>query len=88
LGGADAVSPPLAVERAMQVKEVLLRTMNKEYSWLRRRRFWDHASRTTAESARWRCLGIRAWWICAGSTVSATDAGEEIERIWALYRER
>lgn len=27
--------PPRAVERAMQVKEVLLRAMNKEYSWLR-----------------------------------------------------
>lgn len=27
--------PPKAVERAMQVKEVLLRAMNKEYSWLR-----------------------------------------------------
>jgi hypothetical protein len=27
--------PPLAVERAMQIKEVLLRAMNKEYSWLR-----------------------------------------------------
>ena len=24
-----------AVERAMQVKEVLMRAMNKEYSWLR-----------------------------------------------------
>ena len=27
--------PPKAVERAMQVKEVILRAMNKEYSWLR-----------------------------------------------------
>jgi hypothetical protein len=27
--------PPKAVERAMQVKEVLMRAMNKEYSWLR-----------------------------------------------------
>jgi Helix-turn-helix domain len=27
--------PPRAVERAMQVKEVILRAMNKEYSWLR-----------------------------------------------------
>jgi len=27
--------PPSAVERAMQIKEVLLRAMNKEYSWLR-----------------------------------------------------
>ena len=27
--------PPAAVERAMQVKEVLLRAMNKEFSWLR-----------------------------------------------------
>src|ERR671911_2106329 len=27
--------PPKALERAMQIKEVLLRTMNKEYSWLR-----------------------------------------------------
>jgi hypothetical protein len=26
---------PLAVERAMQIKEVMLRAMNKEYSWLR-----------------------------------------------------
>jgi transposase len=26
--------PPSAVERAMQIKEVLLRAMNKEYSWL------------------------------------------------------
>ena len=29
--------PPSAAERAMQVKEVLLRAINKEYSWLRRR---------------------------------------------------
>ena len=27
--------PPSAVERAMQIKEVLVRAMNKEYSWLR-----------------------------------------------------
>jgi hypothetical protein len=27
--------PPTALERAMQIKEVLLRAMNKEYSWLR-----------------------------------------------------
>jgi transposase len=27
--------PPRAVERAMQIKEVMLRAMNKEYSWLR-----------------------------------------------------
>ena len=27
--------PPSALERAMQIKEVLLRAMNKEYSWLR-----------------------------------------------------
>ena len=27
--------PPKALERAMQVKEVILRAMNKEYSWLR-----------------------------------------------------
>ncbi len=27
--------PPTAVERAMQVKEVLMRAMNKEFSWLR-----------------------------------------------------
>lgn len=26
--------PPSALERAMQIKEVLLRAMNKEYSWL------------------------------------------------------
>ena len=26
--------PPSAVERAMQIKEVMLRAMNKEYSWL------------------------------------------------------
>ena len=27
--------PRSALERAMQIKEVLLRAMNKEYSWLR-----------------------------------------------------
>ncbi len=27
--------PPSAVERAMQIKEVMLRAMNKEYSWFR-----------------------------------------------------
>lgn len=27
--------PPTALERAMQIKEVLLRAMNKEYRWLR-----------------------------------------------------
>jgi hypothetical protein len=27
--------PPRALERAMQIKEVMLRAMNKEYSWLR-----------------------------------------------------
>lgn len=26
--------PPLAVERAMKVKEVILRALNKEYTWL------------------------------------------------------
>ena len=28
--------PPSALERAMQIKEAMLRAMNKEYSWL-----WD-----------------------------------------------
>ena len=27
--------PPSALERAMQIKEVMLRAMNKEYSWFR-----------------------------------------------------
>jgi hypothetical protein len=26
--------PPSAVERAMKVKEVIMRALNKEYSWL------------------------------------------------------
>src|SRR4051794_4943790 len=27
--------PPTAVERAMQIKDVMLRAMNKEFSWVR-----------------------------------------------------
>ena len=33
--GVSMLFPPSALERAMQIKEVLLRAMNKEYSWLR-----------------------------------------------------
>jgi hypothetical protein len=36
--------PPTALERAMRMKEVLLRAMNEEYSWLRALSQWGSRS--------------------------------------------
>ena len=82
--------PPSAVERAMQVKEVMLRAMNKEYSWLRaaeilgitprglrriRQRMEQFGYEGLVDTRRGRPSPRR------------TSVGE-IERILELYRER
>jgi hypothetical protein len=55
---------PKDVKRAMQIKGVLLRAMNKEYSWLRAAEiFGDHAAcaaTAPANGAVWPPL----WWTC------------------------
>ena len=75
--GVSMLFPPSAVERAMQVKEVLLRTMNKEYSWLRAAEILGITPRglrrlRAADGAVWVSRACRP---AARPTVSAADAG-------------
>ena len=82
--------PPSAVERAMQIKEVMLRAMNKEYSWFRaaeilgitprglrriRQRMEEHGYEGLVDTRR-------------GRPSPRRTRVEEIERILELYREK
>lgn len=84
------VFPLLALERAMQVKEVLLRAMNKEYSWLRAAEILGITPRGLRRlRQRWEQFGYQGLVDRRHGRPSPrlTPVGE-IERILQLYRER
>jgi transposase len=82
--------PPSAVERAMQVKEVLLRAMNREYSWLRAAEILGLTARglrrirQRMERFGYEGLVDRR---CGRPSPRRTPVAE-IERVLELYRER
>src|SRR4029453_8449244 len=84
------VDPPRGVERAMQVKEVLLRAMNKEYSWFRAAEILGitprglRRVRQRFEEFGYQGLVDRRH----GRPSPRRTPVAEIERILALYRER
>ena len=82
--------PPLAVERAMQVKEVLLRAMNKEYSWLRAAEILGITARGLRRvRQRMEQFGYQGLVdMRRGRPSPRRTAVAEIERILELYRER
>src|SRR5258708_9405327 len=82
--------PPAAVERAMQVKEVLLRTMNKEYSWLQAAEILGITPRGLRRiRQRMETFGYQGLVdMRRGRPSPRRTPVEEIERILALYRER
>src|SRR5260370_18681594 len=82
--------PPSAVERAMQVKEVLLRTMNKEYSWLQAAEILGITPRGLRRiRERMEMFGYQGLVdMRRGRPSPRRTPVEEIERILALYRER
>src|SRR5258708_17657943 len=82
--------PPAAVERAMQVKEVLLRTMNKEYSWLQAAEILGITPRGLRRiRQRMETFGYQGVVdMRRGRPAPRRTPVEEIERILALYRER
>jgi transposase len=82
--------PPSAVERAMQVKEVLLRAMNKEYSWLRAAEILGITPRGLRRiRQRMEQFGYEGLVdMRRGRPSPRRTPVAEIERILALYRER
>ena len=82
--------PPRAVERAMQIKDVLLRAMNKEYSWLRAAEILGitprglRRLRQRMEQFGYQGLVDRR----RGMPSPRRTAVPEVERILELYRER
>lgn len=82
--------PPSAVERAMQIKEVLLRAMNKEYSWLRAAEILGITPRGLRRiRQRLEQFGYEGLVDTRRGRPSPRRMRvEEIERILELYRER
>jgi hypothetical protein len=82
--------PPSVVERAMQIKEVLLRAMNKEYSWLRAAEILGITARGLRHMRkRMEQFGYQGLVDCRkGRPSPRRTPVEEIERILTLYRER
>jgi hypothetical protein len=82
--------PPSAVERAMQIKEVLLRAMNKEYSWLRAAEILGITPRGLRRlRARMEQFGYEGLVdMRRGRPSPRRTPVAEVERILALYRER
>ena len=82
--------PPSAVERAMQVKEVLLRAMNKEYSWLRAAEILGITARGLRRlRRRMEKFGYQGLVDMRRTRPSARRTPvAEVERILELYRER
>jgi hypothetical protein len=81
--------PPSAVERAMQIKEVLLRAMNKEYSWLRAAEILGITPRGLRRlRQRMEQFGYQGLvdMRCGRPSPRRTPVAE-VERILALYRE-
>jgi transposase len=82
--------PPAAVERAMQIKEVLLRAMNKEYSWLRAAEILGITARGVRRLRhRMERFGYEGLVDRRHRRPSQRRVPvAEVERILALYRER
>jgi hypothetical protein len=82
--------PPTAVERAMQIKEVLLRAMNKEYSWLRAAEILGITSRGLRRlRQRLEQFGYQGLVdMRRGRPSPRRTPVVEVERILELYRER
>lgn len=82
--------PPSAVERAMQVKEVMLRAMNKEYSWLRAAEILGITPRGLRRiRQRMEQFGYEGLVdMRRGRPSPRRTPVEEIERILELYREK
>ncbi len=82
--------PPSAVERAMQIKEVLLRAMNKEYSWLRAAEILGITPRGLRHMRkRMKLFGYQGLVDRRrGRPSPRRTPVEEIERILTLYRDR
>lgn len=82
--------PPKAMERAMQVKEVLMRAMNKEYSWLRAAEILGITPRGLRRvRARMEQFGYEGLVdMRHGRPSPRRTPVAEVERILELYRER
>lgn len=82
--------PPSALERAMQIKEVLLRAMNKEYSWLQAAEILGITARGLRRlRQRMEQFGYQGLVdMRRGRPSPRRTPVVEIERILALYRER
>src|SRR5437667_2008237 len=82
--------PPKAVERAMQIKEVMLRAMNKEYSWLRAAEILGITPRGLRRlRQRMDHFGYQGLVDMRHGRPSPRKAAvAEVERILDLYRER
>ena len=82
--------PASAVERAMQIKEVMLRAMNKEYTWLRAAEILGITARGLRRlRQRMEQFGYQGLVdMRRGRPSPRRTAVAEIERILALYRER
>jgi hypothetical protein len=82
--------PLLALERAMQIKEVLLRAMNKEYSWLRAAEILGITPRGLRRlRQRMEQFGYQGLVDRRGGRPSPRlTPVAEVERILGLYRER
>jgi transposase len=81
---------PSAVERAMQIKEVMLRAMNKEYSWLRAAEILGITPRGLRRiRQRMEEFGYQGLVdMRRGRPSPRRTPVEEIERILELYREK
>lgn len=82
--------PPSAVERAMQIKDVLLRAMNKEYSWFQAAEILGITPRGLRRlRQRMEKFGYQGLVdMRRGRPSPRRTPVVEIERILALYRER
>ena len=82
--------PPWAVERAMKVKEVILRAMNKEYSWLQAAEILGISARGLRRlRERMETVGYEGLVdMRFGRPSPRRTPVEEVERILGLYREK
>ena len=82
--------PPRAVERAMQIKEVMLRAMNKEYSWLKAAEILGITPRGLRRlRQRMEQFGYQGLVdMRHGRPSPRRTPVAEVERIFELYRER
>ncbi|HEV7502921.1 MAG TPA: ISNCY family transposase [Vicinamibacteria bacterium] len=82
--------PPTAVERAMQIKDVLLRAMNKEFSWLQAAEILGITPRGLRRlRQRMERFGYQGLVdMRRGRPSPRRTPVTEIERVLALYRER